>query len=379
MKGFHISDRRIVYILLCLGCVTISFNVAAIAAAIPAISSDLNLSQFLVSKIIPFYMVSYGLGALIYAPLTSWISYRLLLGIPLGLYSIASLYCASINSIWLFFAGRVAMGISGASAIPLGLIIIGQLFDKEVRGRLVGLFFGCSFFASIAGIIFSGMTNWRWLFYIPSILGASTAALIFLLKTNILNHIHGTKVDYLKSFENVEIRKLFIFIFSISFLYHGVHKWFGVYLNTIYNLDKLVISFFFMIISVCGAIGQIIGGYISDKKGRYWACLAGILILGLSTMLLYGIYPLYILAVVLGMLAMGWTIGHNGISTVLTDFPVKYRPAIASLNSSVRFVSGGIGFYISGFFVEKSFSLTFLFFGTAMLLLSLSLGNIIKK
>ena len=54
------SDKKIIFVLLCLGCVTISFNVAAIAAAIPAISSDLSLPALAVARIIPFYMIPYG-------------------------------------------------------------------------------------------------------------------------------------------------------------------------------------------------------------------------------------------------------------------------------------------------------------------------------
>jgi MFS family permease len=69
--------------------VTISFNVAAIAAVIPAMSLDLGLADLLVAKIIPFYMIPYGIGALIYAPLTRYVSYKVILGCSMALYSSA--------------------------------------------------------------------------------------------------------------------------------------------------------------------------------------------------------------------------------------------------------------------------------------------------
>jgi predicted MFS family arabinose efflux permease len=324
-------------------------------------------------------MIPYGLGALIYAPLTKKLSYRVILSLPLALYALASFFCASINSIEHFYVGRIAMGVAGASAIPLGLLIIGQLFEKNVRGRLVGLFFSCSFFASIVGIILSGIADWRWLFYIPAVVGGITAAGIALLRTDLLSRIHGFDVNYANSFRNIKIRNLFIFIFAISFLYHGVHKWFGVYLGRIYNLDKLMISFFFIVMSFGGAFGQMIGGHLSDKKGRLSACVLGIVILSGATILLAWTYPVFVVCAILGLVAMGWTIGHNGISTVLTDFPEEYRPEIASLNSSVRFVSGGLGFLVSSLFVEKSFSLTFLGLGILMLSLLPFLRKIIPK
>ena len=373
------SNRRLIYFLLCCGCVTISFNVAAIAAAIPAISIDLQLSDLLVSKIIPFYMIPYGIGALLYAPLTRYFSYKRILGTTFIVFALSCFYCAQAASISQFFTGRMAMGISGASAIPLGLVIIGQLFEKHVRGRLVGLFFGCSFAASIVGILVGGLWHWRWLFYIPAAIGFLTGLGVTILNTEDLNKVRGVKVSYWACFQEKKIREVFFYIFIISFLYHGVHKWFGVYLDRIYHLDKLMIGFFFLLMSISGALGQIGGGFISDKKGRYTACIIGLIVLSIATMLLYGQYPLFILAFVLCMVSMGWAIGHNGISTILTDFPDERRPEIAGLNSSVRFISGGIGFSISSLFVGKSFGVTFLVIGILMLLSVGVINKVVPK
>ncbi|MCK5581790.1 MAG: MFS transporter [Candidatus Omnitrophica bacterium] len=358
---------------------TISFNVAAIAAVIPSISVDLKLSDIVVSRMIPFYMIPYGVGALIYAPLTKYISYRRILGVSLLCYAVASFWCGAALSILPLLIGRVAAGLAGASAIPVGLMLIGQLFEKDVRGRLVGLFFSCSFVASIAGIMLSGMASWRWLFYVPAVLGAMTALTLFFFPTGLSRSVRGLSVNYWHAFQDVKIRDVFIFIFVISFLYHGIHKWFGVYLSRVYQLDKLTISFFFIWMAVSGALGQVGGGFLSDKKGRYAACLSGVLILSVASMLLYARYPLVVLGFVLGLIALGWTVGHNGVSTVLTDFPEERRPEIASLNSSVRFVSGGIGFFVSSFFVTKSFELTFLGVGVLMLICSVFLKRVIPE
>ena len=86
-----------------------------------------------------------------------------------------------------------------------------------------------------------------------------------------------------------------------------------------------------------------------------------------------------VLAAILAVLSTGWTIGHNGVSTVLTDFPEEHRPEIASLNSSVRFVSGGLGFQLSSLFVEKSFGITFFCFGILMLVSSILLKDVIME
>ena len=373
------NEKRYIYSILCLGCITISFNVAALTAVIPLMSHDLKVSDLVVSRIIPLYMVPYGLGALLYAPLTRYFSYRRILTVSMSAYALASLYCGLMDQLNYLVLGRVLMGISGASAIPLGLIIIGRLFDRTVRGRRVGLFFGCSFFASVAGIMVSGILHWRWLFIIPAILGSGLVLSLLLIKSRILDIIHKININYIISLNNSRIRNIFIFISIISALFHAIHKWFGVYLVRIYSLDKTQTSYIFLLMAVGGFIGQMLGGYVSDKKGRIATCYLGLLGLALFTMMLYFRLSIISIALILISISMAWTFGHNGISTTLTDFSDQERPAIASLNSSIRFISGGIGFQISRYFVENSFQLLFLWVGILFLLLIFSIKPLLIK
>ena len=360
-------DRKIIYVLICLGIITINFNLAAIAAVIPTLGKEFNLPDFVVSKVITYYMLPYGVAALLYAPLTRYLTYKVTLATTLGLYALASLFCGLTHSFGWFLWSNVVMGMTAAAAIPLGLMVIGQLFEKDIRGRLVGTFFSCAFLASMAGILITGFASWRTLFFIPAATGILSCGALLVWPVKLLDQVHQAPVNYLKAITDRHIRNVFLFIFVMSFLYHAVHKWYGVYLSQEYHLNKSVISIFFIITSLSGAAGQNVGGYLTDKRGRFWTCRTGTALLGLATMLLVGHYPLVILAVILAALSVGWTINHNGISTVLTDFSDDERPMIAGLNSSVRFVSGGIGFYISHFFVQKSFGYTFLGVGIVML------------
>lgn len=372
-------DKKFTFFLICLGNIAISFNIAALTASVPVISQDLGLQDFQVARIISYYLIPYGVAALIYAPLTKVISYRRILSISFLIFGISSLVCALAQSLSTILLFRIGMGIGGAGIIPLGLLIIGEFFDKKVRGRLVGTFFSGSFFASVAGIILSGVAHWRWQFIIPFLISAVIVLGCYSSKANILKKIHGVSVNYLSVFQKPQLRNVCLFIFAISFLYHAVHKWFGVYLAREYMMDKFTISFFFILMSIGGFCGQMLGGIISDKSGRKAACVIGVAGLALATMALWGHYSFLILGLILTSLTLFWTIGHNGISTVLTDFADLDRPMIASLNSSVRFISGGLGFYISGFFVRQNFSLTFFVIGLLILILVFIINNIIDK
>lgn len=352
-----------------MGNIAISFNVGAIAAAIPNISQDLHLPDFEISKIVPFYMIPYGLGALLYAPLTRFFSYRKILAAAMGVYAVSSLICGFSRSLETILMAQIGAGIAAASSTPLSLMIIGDFFDREIRGRLVGAYFGCSFLASTVGMFFMGLVHWRWLFFIPVVLSVITLLAFGFLNSDLLKRKHTAHINYLRAWVDKDIRRVFLFIFAMSFFYHAIHKWYGIYLNREYHLDKLAVSWILIFVALTGLLGQQIGGYLSDKKGRLKACQAGMLALSAGSILLAGHYPVVILLLILSLIAIGWTVTHNSVSTTLTDFPDNDRPIIASLNSSVRFVSGGLGFSLSKFFVERSFSWTFLGIGLLMLML----------
>lgn len=367
------------YALVCLGCLTISFNVAVISAIVPVISEDLARTKFAVARVIPYYLVPYGLAALLYAPLVSRFRFRSVYVVMMGLFGLACLICARAGSLETMLLGRVIMGVTAAGAIPLGLIIIGDHFEKRVRGRLVGIFFSHAFVASILGLIVGGLMPWRLIFYIPAGLGIVAAAGFGLYRTPLLDSSHAGHTDYLHALRKPEILRVFLFIFCLSFLYHGVHKWYGVYLDQVYGFDQLKINLLVVLTVVMGMVGQVCGGFLSDFRGRAFTVRVGVTGLALSIMALVATYGTVLLAVVLGCVALFWTIGHNGISTILTDFTDEDRPVIAGLNSSVRFISGGLGFILSKPFVSMGFGKTFFVFGCLVLMLSWITPRIIPQ
>ena len=352
---------------------------AAISAVIPSIGRDLGLSDLEVAKLVPYYMIPYGIGALLCVPLTRYFSYRSILVLSMAFFAVSSALCAVLNSLPYLLWGRIVMGISAAGITPLALMMMSEFFDKNIRGRVVGAFFSCSFFASLAGVALSGVADWRLLFWVPAALGTLLALGFQYYGTELTNKVHGVTIDYVKAIRNPAIGKIFLFIFVISLFYHGVRNWFGVYLSQIYHLDKFTISLYFILIAIGGMVGQSLGGFLSDKKGRFITAQIGGVGLGISTMLLFGQFHFVILGLILVLISVFWTINHNGISTILTDFSQHERGEIAGLNSSVRFLAGGIGFSITKIFVEKSFSFTFLGIGFLMLVASLFLKRLLPS
>jgi predicted MFS family arabinose efflux permease len=130
--------------------------------------------------------------------------------------------------------------------------------------------------------------------------------------------------------------------------------------------------------SLSGIFGETIGGLLSDKIGRIKTVNLGILLMITSVLLLIFKMPVFVLALIMIVWGLGWTFNHAGISTILTDLPKKFLHEAASLNSSVRFVSGGLGVAASGLIMQKSFTAGFIIFGVCFLSLLLFTRQLIR-
>lgn len=356
-----------------------SFNISALTAVIPAISRSLNVPVNDAAGIIPFYMVPYGLCALFYVPLASRFSIKALLITATALYAFANWMCLWTDNFNVILLGRVIAGVGAAAITPLALMTLGRIFEKEVRGRMLGLFFSSSFLGATMGLILSGFARWHWLFVVPVLAGLVLLAGLYFCPNEGMEANRNVRINYVEAFRTAGLRRILVFIFFMSLLFNGVCKWYGVYLDKVYGYDQLTISSLIILTAIAAFIGQLIGGVVTDTLGRTSSCYIGIVLLALSVMALYGHYPLVVLAVVLSLVSIGWTIAHNGISTVLTDFSDTYRSELAALNSAVRFFSGGIGFYLSGNYMQSNFGLTFFVIGCLMLSQILFIHKIVPQ
>lgn len=372
------SRRKIIFALLWLEGAVVSFNIASIAAVIPAIAKDLQRDSFEIARIISFYMVPYGLAALMYAPLVKRHSVKAIKVATLSIFGFASLMAGLSNSLAVLFSSRILAGIAASATTPIALILTGELAPKEIRGRMLGAFFSATFIASFVGVLLSGVLPWRQLFILPALFAGINLILVALFfnlksKTN-----YDFETNYLKVFRDIRILRIFTYILVLSLVYHGIYNWLGVYFSSL-SFRQFQISLLLSIIGFSGIFGQPFGGWVTDKKGRGFAATLGLCGLCGATILLIKPFSFSPLAIVLFVFGISWTMNHNAVSTVLTDFPDRLRPELASLNSAVRFVSGGLGVALAGIFIMRmSFGITFLGLGIIILCLAVATNRILK-
>ncbi|MBL7130217.1 MAG: MFS transporter [Candidatus Omnitrophica bacterium] len=372
-------NQKITYYIFCLIGIIIAFNVASISAIVPSMAKDLAISEFVTGKIIWAYMIPYGICALLYGPLSRKFNIKRIIIVCLGLFSFFSLLSGLAHTFRSLFIYRLIVGIFASAMTPLALLYIAHTFDLKTRGRAVGTFFSITFISSLIGLFLSGVINWRWIFLIPAIISAVTVILIVNFFPSIKIETEGRRSRYIQALKTKKILRVFLYIFSISFLYHLARQWMGVYFDNRYHLSQFVISSLLTLVSFAGIFGEFFGGIFADKKGRIFTLTMGGLLMSASLLLFPVNGRIVFLAIILFIWGLGWAINHSGFSTYLTDLPKPYLQEVSSLNSSVRFISGGLGAAMGGVLMQKSFTLTFLAVGILLLMLSLSSKFILRS
>lgn len=361
--------KKSVFLILCLEGAILSFNVAASAALVPSIARDFNVAQFYAGKIIWLYMLPYGVAALFYGPLARVFCAKKIELICLFLFSLANLAAAFSQNIHQLFVSRFFMGVFGASVIPLILILVSRHTAPEKRGSQIGLFFAATFVASLAGLFLSGVMPWRMIYLLPAIAGLILWIFMLIFLPQFKEDPSEIKVNYLAVLADQRVIAIFTYIFVISLLYHGIQQWLGVYFASKYQLNQFLVSMLITLTSLSGIFGEIIGGQMADKLGRAKTVDIGIIIMALATLALIIKMPIALLIIIMIAWGLGWTFNHAGLSTMLTDLPKEFLNEAASLNSGIRFISGGLGTVLAGILMQRSFVLGFSVSGICLLLL----------
>jgi len=341
--------------------------VASIAAIVPGVAKDFGISSFIVGRINWAYMLPYGMVALVYGPLTRLFDNKHIAFVSLLLFSVFSFLSGCASNYQQLFVFRFLVGAFAAATTPLVLIYISDHAHEKQRGKYVGLFFSATFTADLVGLFLSGIIPWRMMFFIPSVLGLVAAFFTYKYFPHTLSGKGKSESRYLEALRQPEIFKVFVYIFIISLLYHGVRQWLGVYFAQNLGLRQFLVSMTLTLSSLAGIFGEAFGGHLSDKNGRVSTLKAGVLLMTVSLGILIFARAYAFLPIAMLLWGFGWTMNHAGLSTFLTDLDKRFMKEVSSLNSSVRFIAGGLGVVVGGFILQKSFIAGFVLYGLMFL------------
>ncbi|WP_157075859.1 MFS transporter [Neobacillus fumarioli] len=157
------------------------------------------------------YMLASTVTVPLYGKLSDMYGRKRLLITSVALFTIGSILCGIAHSMIELVIYRGIQGLGAGGMIPLSLIIVGDLYTIEKRGRIQAVFSSIWAISSIIGPVmgsfFVEALTWRWIFFINIPIGIAT--ILCLIPYQEKSEFKKTYIDY---------KGFFLFGISITLL-----------------------------------------------------------------------------------------------------------------------------------------------------------------
>src|SRR5215510_2385248 len=150
--------------------------------ALPHMQADLSASQDQINWVLTSYIVASAIAL----PISGWLADKVgrkrLLLISVGVFTVASVLCATATSLTEMVVFRAFQGIGGAFIVPLAQATLFDINPREKHGQAMALFGGGVMIGPILGPVLGGWLtdnyNWRWVFLVNLPVGVICAFLM---------------------------------------------------------------------------------------------------------------------------------------------------------------------------------------------------------
>jgi MFS family permease len=240
---------------------------------------------------------AFTVGYMVFAPIVGFLIARhrrpRIFALCVLIWSIATVGSGFATNKWMLFATRFFIGVGEAGCLVIGPTLLSDFFSREVRGRVLSLFFLALPLGGAAGYIAGAQItkhiNWHWAFYLAGAPGFLVAALIWMLvdpkpsdepAASQQPPVRGIK-PYFDLLQNRTL--LFVILaqaFAVMFLQPFLHFGIGFFEEERHLEKEQAALTLASIALIAGALGNFLSGFIGDKMARRtpgaYAWMAGI-------------------------------------------------------------------------------------------------------
>ncbi len=155
----------------------------AVTVALPIIQRDLSATAVDAQWMVEIYTLLLASLILVGGSLGDHLGRRRVFAVGIGLFAVASVWCALAPSPEQLILARAVQGVGGALLVPNCLVIIGASFEEEQRGKAIGTWAGFTSVTMILGPVLGGYlaenVSWRGVFFINIPLAVVVLAIAF--------------------------------------------------------------------------------------------------------------------------------------------------------------------------------------------------------
>jgi EmrB/QacA subfamily drug resistance transporter len=158
-----------------------AMEMTVVSTAMPTVVGDLG-GLHLYAWAFAAYMLTSTVTVPIYGKLADLRGRKPVMLAGIALFLVGSFACGHADSMAELIAFRALQGLGAGAVQPIGLTIVGDLFDARQRAKMQGIFGAVWGLAGLAGPLLGGALvhtlGWRWVFYVNLPFGLGAAAVL---------------------------------------------------------------------------------------------------------------------------------------------------------------------------------------------------------
>jgi len=261
--------------------------------ALPIMTEYFHVTEFQINLTLILFFVFFGIGTLIWGPLSDKYGRKPILLVGISGYTVASILCAASSNVHQLIFFRVLQAIGGGSASAVATAIVKDVYQGKKRESILAIVQSMVVIspalAPVIGALLLEFTSWRGVFVIQAIMGLSILGGTVAFQETIESRTNGNITQtigrlavvlrnpgftmLLVIFSFVSITMM-AFISSSSYIYQDTFK-----------LNSQVYSYYFAF----NALGMVIGPLIYVKLSTQFLRFS-IINVCFSVMILSGLF-----------------------------------------------------------------------------------------
>ncbi len=260
-----------------------------LAGLLPLIENEFRgISKQQLGGLAPAFLVVYMLTSPLIGVLGNRGRRKVLIGLGVQLWSLATAGASLVRSFWQLFVSRMLVGVGEAAYGTTAPAIISDLYPQVSRGRALSFFYVAIPVGSALGYLFGGFlgTHWSWrsAFLVVGLPGLFLGLLAYGIHEPMRGAAEGVEekqlqrflaqkagaADYFELFRNRSFLLNTLGMTAYTYAIGGISFWMPTYLHQERHLPLDVANFRFGLITVVtGIVGTLAGGALADHLARY--------------------------------------------------------------------------------------------------------------
>jgi len=348
-------------------------------ALIPLLKGELGSVETL-GYLATLVFLFYGWGSLPVGFMADRFSKKTIIAASMALCGLAAIIVSLSHSLPLTALGLILLGVGASLYHPPGYAYM-SLISEEMRGRYMG-FMGLGgdvgmAISFVTTTVLGTFLGWRNAFLAWGLVGIVMAALDLMVIVDSDLHVEetgprlGVVATLRRMFETEHLRNLLLVFIIVVFsgaLWNGVSAFIIVYINEVKGVSLMIAGGLSTLKYTVGALAQIVGGELSDKRGRRGILLFGFGVFAVSLFALT-LAPGSVIVILLLVVVMGFTffITQSPMNALLGDISHKDTVGVTyGVNFAIKYGIGSFAPAIAGFLAAR-YNMDYVFYFFAVI------------